>query len=254
MNAIQINNISFSYSEREILKGISTAIPKGKITALIGPNGSGKSTLLKCINRINPITKGEILLEGEPIQKVSLSNIAKKIAFVPQQNAELSEMRVFDILLSGRLPYMGWRTSEKDFDIVASVLNQLSIDTLAMAMFAELSGGQKQMILIARALIQQTDIIILDEPTNNLDIAHQLDIMRQLQTLVANGKTIIVTLHDINLAYQFCEYFILLKKGHIIAQGNKEVIEPQNLENLYDVKMKKIQANNEVFFVSEMKM
>lgn len=247
MKQIEIENLSLHFGEKIILNQINTKINKGDIVALTGANGSGKSTLMRCIVNILNNYKGKIKLEESNLKEIPNIELAKKIAYVPQYETKISGIKVFDMVLSGRMPYINWKPSEKDYQIVSNVMNTLKISNLSLRDFRELSGGQQQMAYIARAIVQETSIILLDEPTNNLDIKHQIEIMEVLKKLSQEGKTIIITLHDINLALRYCHKYILLKSGEILIQGNKEVINPQNLENLYGVKMKILKDGDSTF-------
>lgn len=246
---IEIEDLNFSFSGNPILKGVNASVNEGEVVALVGANGSGKSTLMKCMSKIYLNYDGNIKLSGQDLRKMSSIDVSKEIAYVPQHEIKVSGVKVFDMVLSGRMPYMGWRPSEGDYQVVAEVMDSLGISFLAMKDFSELSGGQQQMVYVARAIVQETPIILLDEPTNNLDIKHQIEIMELLKSLSeSQNKTIIITIHDINLALQYCTKYMLLKSGKIINQGGKEVINEQNLKALYDVNIKIIN-NGDDFFV-----
>ncbi|MDO4763293.1 MAG: ABC transporter ATP-binding protein [Flavobacteriaceae bacterium] len=249
MKLIEIENLEFNYEKNPILKGITTDIHQGDMVALVGANGSGKSTLMKCINKIFSPNKGKIKVEGQNIAEISYTEMAKKIAYVPQYETKVSGVKVFDMVLSGRMPYMAWKPSDKDYQRVSDVMEILGISHLSMRDFNELSGGQQQMVYVARAIVQETPIILLDEPTNNLDVKYQIEIMELLKSLSNQGKTIMITLHDINLALQYCNQFLLLKSGKVFAQGKKDVISVENLENLYGVKMKMIRDGEDFFVI-----
>lgn len=248
MTIIKIENLCFSVDEHVILKEINTEINKGEIMALIGPNGSGKSTLMKCVNKVQEAASGNIFLDGKNVKDLSYLEIAKKIAYVPQHEIKASGVSVFDMILTGRMPYITWKPSEEDYKKVAEVMEILKISGMAMKDFKDLSGGQQQMVYIARAIVQETPIIILDEPTNNLDIKHQIEIMKLLKLLSEQGKTIIITLHDVNLVLQYCSKYVLLKSGQIFAQGSQEIINVKNMEHLFEVKMKQIK-DEENFYI-----
>lgn len=249
MQKISIEALEFFYPGIQILKGISTQINKGEMIALVGPNGSGKSTLMKCINKILTYQIGGINIDGKPISDYSNLELSKKIAYVPQNEIKISGVNVFDMILTGRKPYIQWKPSENDYRIAHDVMKSLKIEHLAMKDMSEMSGGQQQMVYIARAIAQETDILLLDEPTNNLDVKHQLEIMELLKELSIQGKTIIVTLHEINLAIKYCQKYILLKGGKVFSQGGKESITAENLEKLYGVKMKVLQDNDDYYVV-----
>lgn len=245
---IKIEDLEFFYPGIQILKGINASVHTGEMVALVGPNGSGKSTLMKCMNKILNYQIGTIEIEGKSVSQISHLEMAKKIAYVPQHEIKVSGVNVFDMILTGRKPYIQWKPSERDYTIAKQVMDALKIEHLAMKDMSEMSGGQQQMVYIARAIAQEPDILLLDEPTNNLDVKHQLEIMELLKNLSGQGKTIIVTLHDINLAIKYCQKYILLKEGKIFSQGGRDSITVENLEKLYGVKMK-ILKDDEDFFV-----
>ena len=233
---INICNIEFAYNTHLVLKDVSCMIEAGDFVALVGPNGSGKSTLIKCINRILKIRKGNISIEWEDVTGYSSVALAEKIAYVPQNESKTSSSIVFNTVLLGRKPYIGWKPSEKDFEITAGVIRLLGLDNISMRSINELSGGQQQIVMIARALAQEPQILLLDEPTANLDIKHQLETMELLKTLSGKGITIIIAIHDINMALRYANRIMMLKEGRIYAYGGKEVINSENIEILYDIK------------------
>ena len=248
MSQIKIKNLGISISGKTILDDITTNINKGTITALLGPNGSGKSTLMKSINKVIEYHKGEIEIENTSIKNLTHLQIAQKIAYVPQYEIKISGVKVFDIVLSGRKPYITWGPSERDYQIVSDVIQSLNISHIALKNIEELSGGQQQMVYIARAIAQEPEILLLDEPTNNLDIKNQLEILELIKTLAQKGITIIITVHDINLAIRYADKYLMLKNGKLFASGGDEVLTLENLEKLYQVKIK-IHRDNESFFV-----
>lgn len=243
MMKLRIQNLDFFYSRIHVLKNVSVSVNKGELVALVGPNGSGKSTLMKCINRILKYKSGVVEIDGIDIQNISNLDLAKKVAYVPQYESKIRGIKVFDMVLLGRKPYMSWKPSSNDYEIVSRVIETLRMEDFAMKDVFELSGGQQQLISIARAMVQEPDVFLLDEPTNNLDIKHQIKIMDVLKGLCREGKTVIVTLHDVNLAIRYANRFIMLREGKVFSQGGKETITEENLRKLYDVEMKLIYEN-----------
>ncbi len=241
---ISINNIEFAYNGTAVLKNINCSIDKGDFIAVVGPNGSGKSTLIKCMNGILQPRKGSINVSDKNIKQHSLRNLAKTMAYVPQNKNGQTPATVFDTILLGRKPYISWKPSASDMEITSDIIQELQLESIAMKDINKLSGGQQQTVFIARALAQQPEILLLDEPTANLDIKHTIEIMNMLKSFCDNGLTVVIALHDINLAMRYASRIMMLKDGEIFACGGKEVLTENNLENLYDIKVKVIENNN----------
>lgn len=235
---LSVNDLHFRYDSLEILKGISLNVADGKVVSILGPNGSGKSTLIKCIDRILEPQKGKVLVDRLDVSKMGRMDIAKTIAYVPQNSIRSFPNSVFDVVLMGRRPYLGWHEEASDKDEVWDVLNLLGMENLALSTFSELSGGQQQKVLIARALVQQTGLILLDEPTSNLDIWHQIDVMEVIRSLVKKKRlTAVIAIHDLNMASKYSDVIVMMKKGKIVAAGEPEaVINAENLESVYGIK------------------
>ena len=236
MANIIIKNLAFGYNSHRILDGINLSIENSEILSLVGPNGSGKTTLIKCIDRILK-PKGSILLDGKEIEKMSRQDIARQIGYVPQSSSTPLATTVFDTVLMGRRPHIGWRVTDADLEKVADVLEMLHLDDLAMRDFSQLSGGQKQKVLIARALAQEPAVLLLDEPTSNLDMLHQLEVMETVSNLVKEKKiSAVMAIHDLNLASRFSDKLVMLKKGKIYAAGGpKALLNEYNIGNVYGI-------------------
>ncbi|RKD29091.1 ABC transporter ATP-binding protein [Thermohalobacter berrensis] len=239
--AIKVKSLYFGYGDNHVLKDINFTIKKGDFVSIIGPNGSGKSTLLKNIANILKPEKGIIEVDGKNIIDYSVKELAKKIALVPQDTHIAYEFNVFDIVLMGRNPYLKRfeRETDKDFQIAKESLKLTDTLHLKDKGINNISGGERQRVIISRALAQQPKILLLDEPTSHLDINHQIDILSLLQKLNKEKEmTIVVVIHDINLAARFSNKIILLNKGEVLSIGNpKEVINYNNLENTYNLDM-----------------
>ena len=233
---IDIRNIEFSYNIVPVLQDVSCDIGKGDFVALVGPNGSGKSTLIKCINGILKIQKGEILIDGLVSKTYSPNAMARKIAYVPQSESRQISATVFDTVLMGRKPYISWKPSASDLNITAEILDLLDIDHLSMKRTNELSGGQQQIVMIARALAQEPEILLLDEPTANLDVRHQLEVLEVLKGLAAKGMTVVIAIHDINMAVRYANNIMMLKEGKVFSYGSKDDITAECIEHLYEIK------------------
>ncbi len=236
---LTINKLSFNYASTPILKDIELAVGLGEMLSIVGPNGSGKSTLLKCINRILKTKENTILVDDQDTCKMNLKQLAMLIGYVPQSSASTFPFTVFDVVMMGRKPYIHWNVGERDNEIVAQMLDFLGINHLAMRHFNELSGGEQQKVIIARALAQQPKLMLLDEPTSSLDIKHQLEILCILRGLAQSGeRSIIVSMHDLNLASRFSDQMLMLKKGCVYAVGTPEaVLTEANIETVYGVKV-----------------
>lgn len=232
-----LKGIYFRYTERWVLEDISFDVKEGEILGIIGPNGSGKSSLLKLLLRLNIPHKGEILLKDINISLMEQEEIARSIALVPQESTFLFPFTVFGTVLLGRSPHLRGRLFENSHDmkIAIEVMRWMDIEGLGDRPVTEISGGEKQRVIIARALAQEPEILILDEPTASLDIGHQVEIYNLITRLNAEkGLTVIITSHDLNLAAQYCHRLILLNKGRVYANGNPyEVISEENIRNVY---------------------
>ena len=232
---IEIRHIRVDFGKRRILDDISATIAEGCITALMGPNGCGKTTLLRCMGGLLEPTEGEVVMDGMPVQSYAARALAQKVAFVRQQAQTDFEFSAFETVLMGRNPYQRrmQNESQADWDIVEQCMKQTGTWHLRMAKPAEMSGGEMQRVMIARALAQQTPILLMDEPVSNLDIAHQLEIMRLLRTM---GKSVVIVIHDLNLALQFCDRLLLLHEGGMLYHGPMaEGLTPENIRTVYGV-------------------
>ncbi|MDI3540851.1 MAG: cobalamin transport system ATP-binding protein [Thermosediminibacterales bacterium] len=237
---LNIDNIVFRYGSHDILKEISLNISKGDFVGILGPNGSGKTTLLKTITRVCRPVKGIILIDNKDIYGYSNKEFAQKIAFVPQDTSINFDFTVEDIILMGRNPYLKPLKRENIEDYRVVMRSMELTDTLKFKdkKITQLSGGEMQRVLIARALAQEPEILILDEPTSHLDINYKFEILELLKIMNMKGNiTVIIALHDINLASLYCKKIILLKDGRIFAAGiPEEVVSSKNLEIVFKVK------------------
>ena len=240
MYAFEINNLEFGYGESLVLKGISFNVKSGEFISIIGPNGSGKSTLLKTLNRLYAIKNGSILIDGKDIDYYKSREMAKKVALVPQDTTLDYDFTVEEVVLMGRHPYKGRfeKEDDKDFDIIYEAMEMTNTLILKDRLITEISGGERQRVFIAKALAQKPSIILLDEPTSHLDINHQMDILNLLKTLNDRGTTIILVIHDINMAARYSDEILLLNHGEIQGKGTpEEVITMENIERAYNLKV-----------------
>ncbi len=234
---LKINDVEFSYSSVPVLKDVTVELSGPKFVSIMGPNGVGKSTLIHCINKILTPTGGTVTIEGNDVTEITLKEMAKIVGYVPYSSNDTFPLTVVDTVLMGRHPYSKWNTLDNDLDIVYAALDRLGITDLAMRPFNELSAGQHQKVMLARGLVQEPKILLLDEPTSNLDVRHQIDVVKMLRDL-AHEKSILVIMisHDINIAAKYSDEVIMLNAGTIYAVGTpNDVITPENLRVVYGV-------------------
>jgi len=234
---IEVHSISFRYHEAWVLQEVSFRVEKGEFVGVIGPNGSGKTTLLKLLYRLLAPQRGEILFELVPMKKMDRRDIAKRVAVVAQETQLLFPFSVLETVLMGRSPYLGRLLfeSEKDLEIARKAMEWTKILPFSERPMDELSGGERKRVFIARALAQEPDVILLDEPTANLDIQHQIEFLNLILTLNRErGLTIVMASHDMNIASEFCDRLILLRGGRIYQMGTpEEVVTKENIESVY---------------------
>lgn len=230
-------DVRSGYGNIEILKGLTFSIDPGDFVGIIGPNGSGKSTLLRTATKVLRPFKGEIYLEKEKLEDVSLREMARLVAVVPQDTLFMFPFKVLDVVLMGRIPYisrLGFESRE-DLKIAFEALEYVDAIHLRDRFIDELSGGERQRVIIARALAQKPRILFLDEPTTHLDISHQIEIFSLLKNLNrGSGLTVVAILHDLNLASLYCDELILLSEGKIRKHGTpSEVLDYRIIEEVY---------------------
>lgn len=254
MVKIKIKDLCFGYASTQILEDVSIDIHKSSFVSIVGPNGAGKSTMLKCLNKILTPDSGEIHIDGRNLRHLKRMEVARNLAYVPQSSNRIFPTTVFETVLMGRRPHLGWFINENDKEKVWQVLDELGIEDLALSSFDELSGGQQQKILIARALVQDTGIILLDEPTSNLDIWHQLDVMEIVKKLVNNRNvTALMAVHDLNLASKYSDQILMMKDGQIVSAGKPaSVLTSENIANVYGVEAH-VHTHAETLYVMPLK-
>jgi iron complex transport system ATP-binding protein len=234
---IEVHSVSFRYHEDWVLQDVSFRVEKGEFVGVIGPNGSGKTTLLKILYRLLSPQKGEILFDLVPMRKMDRNDIAKRIAVVAQETQLLFPFSVLETVLMGRSPYLGHLMfeSERDLEIAKKAMEWTKIFPFSERPMDELSGGERKRVFIARALAQEPEVILLDEPTANLDIHHQIDFLDLILTLNRErGLTMVMASHDMNIASEFCDRLILLQDGRIYKMGTpQEVITKENIESVF---------------------
>ena len=215
------DNISFAYGQRIVLNNISFYLNKGSLCGLLGPNGSGKSTLFRCCMQFLKASQGKMSIWNKNLSSISIKELSKIIAYVPQGESTTFDFRVRDVVEMGRTPYRSlFGISQKDKEAVHKAMHTLGVEELADKYYKNLSGGQKQMVLIARALAQETPLIFLDEPTAALDFHNQIMVWNALKNLTRHGTTIMVCCHDPNHILWFCDHVLCLKDGKLIVSGH----------------------------------
>lgn len=236
-NIISVKNLSFSYSKREVLHDLSFNIEGGDFISILGPNGSGKSTLVNLISKVLKDYRGVIEIEGKDIKKLSSYDVAKIVAVVPQYINPGFDFTVFEMIMMGRFPYISRFGTEKkeDFNVVRDIMKRTETSSFAGRRYSELSGGEKQRVIIAQALAQSSSILLLDEPTSHLDINFQIEFMNLFLTLnKQENKTVVGIFHDINLAIQNSRKIMLLNEGRIYNFGStEEIINRENISRVF---------------------
>ncbi|TNG94235.1 ATP-binding cassette domain-containing protein [Pasteurellaceae bacterium USgator11] len=237
--SLAIKHISKKYAEKTILNDISLTIPKGKITSFIGPNGAGKSTLLAIISRLLQADSGEVRLDDTPISQIPNSEIAKRLSILKQSNHLDLRLTVEDLVAFGRFPYSKGRLTEIDRTYIERSLDYMDLQKMRHVFINELSGGQRQRAYIAMTLAQDTDYILLDEPLNNLDMKHSVQIMQVLRKLCDElGKTVVIVIHDINFASCYSDYIVALKNGCLVRQGEVgQIMQTAALQQIYGMQI-----------------
>ena len=239
---IHVKGLTFSYDSSPLLENINFDIAKPGLVCILGPNGVGKTTLVKCMNKLLKPNSGTVLIDGKDVNETSLSELAKKMAYVPNSISNVFSMSVTDAVLMGRHPHSGWIVDDHDLDVVQDALLTMELKDLAERDVRELSAGQTQRVLIARGLAQEPKILILDEPTSNLDVRYQMDTMTFLKNYSKNEEIIVIVVcHDLNITSAFADRIIMLSGNNIYADGSaKSVVTEDNIRNVYSVNSKVI--------------
>ncbi len=242
---LKISNLSFAYKKNNnVLNDINLSLKNKSIGVVLGKNGSGKSTLFKNILGILKPNNGDIKLNDLDMINIKKDLRAKKISYVPQ-DITFGSLSVFDSVLLGRITYFNYFVKDEDIKIVNDIIHEMKLDKIALKNVNELSGGERQKVAIARALVQEPELIIFDEPTGNLDIYNEKLILDEAKKIVKNKNvSILISLHDLNLAYEFADEFYFIKEGKIIYQGDKEVFNEENIKETFDLNVKLINVEN----------
>ena len=243
---IQVQALTKFYGKKQVVKEVSTTIQRGKITSFIGPNGAGKSTLLSMVSKLMDADSGEVLVDATSAKKMKSNEFAKKVSILKQSNYMNVRLTVRELVGFGRFPYSKGRLTAEDEQFVEQAIDYMGLKELEQDYLDELSGGQRQRAFIAMVIAQDTEYILLDEPLNNLDMKHSVQIMKILRRLVNDlGKTVVIVLHDINFASVYSDYIVAMKNGEVVREGpTEEIIESSALKEIYDMDIPIQQMNN----------
>ncbi len=245
MVEVEAKDVSFNYGSEVVIKNVTVKALPGEMMAIIGPNGAGKTTLLKLLANVIKPSSGKIMFDGIDIRKMDKDEITKIVSYSPQENIIPGILTVYEVVLLGRIPYLSWRISRNDLEITKNVLEELGLEMYARKYANQLSGGERQMILIAQALVREPRLLLLDEPVSNLDIRNQLEILDLIKRITRQREiTTITVLHDLNLAARYADKLVVLNSGSIYAYGKPEaVLTSDMLSSVYGVEAR-INRNN----------
>lgn len=236
---INIENLYFSYNDRYILKDINLKFKRGNIYALLGRNGSGKTTLIKLMLGLLRFNEGLITIEGKDSREIPTKELSKLMAYVPQYEEAIYGIKVIELVVMGRNPYLNLfdRPSYKEYELAEKALESLGIKHLMQKSYSQISGGERQLVLIARALVQNTKFILMDEPISNLDIKNQHEVLRKIKSIAEDFNIgVVFSIHDPNLAMRYSHEGVLLKDGKVVRSGEiQEILCPNTLEAIYDM-------------------
>ncbi len=246
MELIRAENVTFGYTPMPVLRDVSLSVKRGEILSLLGPNGSGKTTLLKVLLGIYRPRRGTVLFEGKPLLQMGLKALARRIAYVPQFHRTVFAYNVQDVVLMGRTSHKSFFApySRQDKDIALQALERLSISHLREKIYTEISGGERQLTLIARALAQGADTLVMDEPANGLDYGNQIRLLDQIVSLAEDGYTFIKSTHFPNHALWIADRVVMLKEGSVLADGKpREVMDEETVCRLYNTEIRILAVN-----------
>jgi iron complex transport system ATP-binding protein len=230
---LDVDGLRFSYNSHAVLEDIRFSVGPGELLAILGPNGAGKTTLLKCLNGILKPGGGCVRVEGGDLFRLASREAARRVGYVPQQS-EAARLTVFDAVLLGRKPHLGWKVTSRDLAMVDAALKRFGLDELALRFIDELSGGELQKVAVARALVQEPRLLLLDEPTSSLDLKNQVGIMTMIRRVVTEHEVAaVMTMHDLNTALRFSDSFLLLKNGAIYDCGSAETMTAESIQAVY---------------------
>lgn len=237
---IEVRNVSKRYSETLVVDDVSLDLPRGGVTAIIGPNGAGKSTLLSMISRLLPMSAGSVTVDGLDVSKTASDELAKRLSILRQDNHIAARLTVRDLVSFGRYPHSRGRLTVTDKQHIDQAINYLNLEPLAGRFIDEISGGQRQRAYVAMVLAQDTDFVLLDEPLNNLDMKHAVEMMQLIRRAASEtGRTIVLVLHDINFASCYADHIVVMRDGSVAYQGKPyEVVTPEIMRDVYEIDIK----------------
>jgi len=250
--SIAIEGVRFGYNGADVLQGVEFAARPGEFVGLIGPNGSGKSTLLRLMNGILRPKVGTIMLEGRDLDKMRIDEIARVCANVPTEFSEDFNLSVQELVFMGRYPFSkgSWWDGQEDEAMVVEAMNKFGVYHLKDRKFAELSSGEQQRVLLAKAVVQCPRVMLVDEPSAHLDLRYKLEVMEHLRALLSGNVTIVIASHDLNLLAKYCDRVMILSQGRIVALGSpEEVITPEMVERVYGVEVVVLRDGEDVFAI-----
>ena len=234
---LTVADIHFSYNSHPVLSEVGFSLDRGQVMCVLGVNGAGKSTLLKCLNRIHKPQCGSVRLGADDLLSMNQNDVAQRVGYVPQRHPE-TRLNVFESVLLGRKPHIRWSVTNDDYAVVETVIRQIGLEHLAMRPVDDLSGGEIQKVVIARALAQSPKILLLDEPTSNLDLGNQLEVMGLIRRIVqTRALSAVVAIHDLNIAVRFGDRFLFLKDQRIHSVVNREEITAETIRQVYGVEV-----------------
>lgn len=243
---IQVRELTKLYGKKQVVENVSVDIQRGQITSFIGPNGAGKSTLLSMVSRLLDADTGEVLIDATNTKKMKSNEFSKRVSILKQSNYMNVRLTIRELVSFGRFPYSKGRLNDEDEKMVDQAIDYMDLKEMENEYLDELSGGQRQRAFIAMVIAQDTDYVLLDEPLNNLDMKHSVQIMKILRRLVDElGKTVVIVLHDINFASVYSDRIVALKNGRVVKDGTtEEIIQSASLKEIYDMDIPIQQMNN----------
>ncbi|WP_435362153.1 ABC transporter ATP-binding protein [Haloarchaeobius sp. DFWS5] len=247
---IRLDNVTVGYDD-PVVENVSFTVEQGECVALLGPNGVGKSTLLRTVLGLRPPMGGTVTVDGDDVTTLARGTLAGRLGYVPQAESGGLPSTVFETVLTGRKPHTSWRPTAADREVVGDVLAQVGIEDLAMRSLTDLSGGQRQQVRLARALAQQPDGLVLDEPTSSLDLRHQLDVLDHVQRLADDGLAVLFALHDLELAMRYADTLVFLAAGEVAAVGGPDVVTDDLVSEVYDVAARVVEVDGHTVVLPE---
>ena len=245
MTELVVSGLTFGYGSEPLLRDVSFTLDRPELVCVIGPNGVGKTTLVKCINKLLRPDSGSVTLDGDDVLEMRLMDLARKMAFVPNRMDSVFRVSVAEMVLMGRFPFAQWANSDRDLEVADRAMAVLNLQSLSHRDASELSSGQLQKVLIARGLAQEPRVLILDEPTSNLDVKHQMEVMGFLRRYAAeNGIIVLMVCHDLNLTAAYADRVIMVAEGGVFADGAAwDVMTESNIREVYGVDSKVIEVD-----------